>query len=321
MSEGNWERDVLTSLLTQEIKERRRARRWSIFFKLLIFGIVFLFIALHFLQSTTSSANVTAMLAPEGHVGVIDIEGEISADVQSSADNVIEGLRLAYSNPKLRGVILRINSPGGSPVQSRLIYKEIQRLKKTHQDIQLVAFIADMGASAAYLIASGADWIYADETSLVGSIGVLISSFGFTEGMDKMGVERRLYTSGKHKGMLDPFSPRQAEDDAFVQTELDIIHQAFIQNVKEGRGARLKNHPDLFSGRFWSGQHALELGLIDGFYTVDEIAVNLFSTRHLVDYTQDADLWKRFSKRFKMWFGKTLSETLGIALLTKTATL
>lgn len=252
---------LLETTLLAGVQEQRRARRWGIFFKLLTF--VYLFVALALFSPALDFQKAAARSTT--HTALIEVRGMIADQESASADNIVSSLRAAFEDPKTKGIILRINSPGGSPVQSGYIYDEIRRLRAEHAAIKVYAVIVDLGASGAYYIASAADEIYADKSSLVGSIGVTAASFGFVDTMQKLGVERRVYTSGEHKAFLDPFQPQKADETQFWQSVLNTTHRQFIDSVKQGRGERLKveGHPELFSGLIWSGEQALELGLID----------------------------------------------------------
>ena len=255
-------------------------------------------------KAATLSANYTAL---------IDVTGMIADKEPASADNIVGSLRAAFEDKKVKGVILRINSPGGSPVQSGYVYDEIRRLRGLHPDTKLYAVISDLGASGAYYIASAADQIYADKASLVGSIGVTAAGYGFVGTMEKLGVERRTYTSGEHKSFLDPFQPQKPEETAFWQGVLDTTHQQFISSVKQGRGDRLKDkeHPELFSGLVWSGEQALPLGLIDGLGNASSVARDVIGEKELVDFTVEESPFDRFSKKLgasvaehlAMWMG------------------
>ncbi|MGP0174075.1 signal peptide peptidase SppA [Pseudomonas sp. NCHU5208] len=285
---------LLEKVLLSSVQEQRRSRRWGIFFKLLTF--TYLFVALGLFLSTLYQGKV-ATTGP--HTAVIDIRGMIADREEASADNVIGSLRAAFEDPNTKGVILRINSPGGSPVQSGYIYDEIRRLRGEHPQIKLYAVISDLGASGAYYIASAADEIYADKASLVGSIGVTAASFGFVGTMEKLGVERRVYTSGEHKAFLDPFQPEKEEETLFWKTVLDTTHQQFIDSVKKGRGDRLKveGHPELFSGLVWSGEQALQLGLVDALGSASYVARDVIGEKEMVDFTQHDTPFDRFAKR------------------------
>ena len=300
---------LLEKTLLAGIQEQRRSRRWGIFFKSLtfvyLFGAIALFSPLMDMEkAATLSANYTAL---------IDVTGMIADKEPASADNIVGSLRAAFEDKKVKGVILRINSPGGSPVQSGYVYDEIRRLRGLHPDIKLYAVISDLGASGAYYIASAADQIYADKASLVGSIGVTAAGYGFVGTMEKLGVERRTYTAGEHKSFLDPFLPQKPEETVFWQGVLDTTHKQFISSVKQGRGDRLKDkeHPELFSGLVWSGEQALPLGLIDGLGNASSVARDVIGEKELVDFTVQESPFDRFSKKLgasvaehlAMWMG------------------
>lgn len=299
---------LIEKTLLASVQEQRRARRWGIFFKLLTFAYLILMLVLFTpLLSLGKKGGVTESGA---HTALIELKGVIAADEKASADNVVTALRKAFDDSNTRGVVLRINSPGGSPVQSGYIYDEIKRLRGLHPDIKLYAVIADLGASGAYYVASAADAIYADKASLVGSIGVTAASFGFVGTMEKLGVERRVYTSGEHKAFLDPFQPEKPDETRFWQQVLDTTHQQFIDSVKKGRGDRLKveGHPELFSGLVWSGEQALPLGLIDGFGSASYVAREVVKEERLVDFTQEDSPFDRFAKRL----GASVAEHLAL---------
>ena len=250
----------------------------------------------------------------EPHVAMVDLNGAIMADSPASADLISTGLREAFEAENAQAVLLRINSPGGSPVQSNFVYNEIRRLRAEHPDKKLYAAITDMGASGAYYIASAADEIYADPASIVGSIGVIMANFGLQEAADKLGVERRVYTAGENKDLLDPFAPVKDKDREHVQTMLDEIHQQFIGAVKQGRGDRLKvdGHPELFSGLFWTGQRALELGLVDGLKSPGQVARDVVGVERTVDYTVSASPLDKVLKKFGVSIGDGLGQALGL---------
>jgi protease IV len=292
VSGTHWERQTIQHVLLEHIHEQRRARRWSIFFKLVTIAFLVILLFAYF-----KSEQPQPVVTNQAHTAQIDVRGEIEDDKNSSADNIRTALKLAFTKKYVKGIILRINSPGGSPVQARQIYNDIIGFKKKYPDIKLYAVIEELGTSAAYLIASAADEIYADQTSLVGSIGVRLDSFGFVEAMKKVGVERRLYTAGKNKGALDPYLPRNPEEDAFIDGQLKLVHEAFIRNVREGRGNRLKETPDIFSGQFWCGEDALKLGLIDGFGDSYYVAKEIIKAEEIVDYTPTATLIDRLANK------------------------
>lgn len=300
---------LLEKTLLAGVEEQRRARRWGIFFKCLVF--IYLFVGLGvIIQAIDMKKNPGSGSA---YTAVIDIEGMIADKEAASADNIIGSLRAAFEDSKVKGVVLRINSPGGSPVQAGYVYDEIVRLRAAHPDIKVYAVIADLGASGAYYIASAADQVYADKASLVGSIGVTAAGYGFVETLDKLGIERRVYTAGEHKSFLDPFQPQKPEETAFWQGVLDTTHKQFIASVKKGRGDRLrdKEHPELFSGLVWSGEQALSLGLIDGLGSASSVARDVIGEKELVDFTVEESPLDRFSKklgasiaeRLAMWMG------------------
>lgn len=297
---------LLEKTLLASVQEQRRARRWGIFFKLLTF--VYLFGALVVFSPNLNLADAGAR--SKAHTALIEVKGMIAADEAASADNLVGALREAFKDPNTKGIVLRINSPGGSPVQAGYIYDEIKRLRSLHADIKVYAVITDLGASGAYYIASAADQIYADKASLVGSIGVTASGFGFVDSMEKLGVERRIYTAGEHKAFLDPFQPRKADESAFWGQVLEVTHKQFIASVKAGRGERLKDkeHPELFSGLIWSGEQALPLGLIDGLGNASFVAREVVGAKTLVDYSRQESPFDRFAKRL----GASVAEHLAL---------
>lgn len=278
MENQGWERDTINKMLEMAVREQRAKRRWGIFFKLVLIGFILFFVS----QFMFEPSDVNVSRKPV--TAVVNIDGEIMPDKDISADNIIPLLRKAFANTSAKAVMLRINSPGGAPVQTKEMTAEIAHLRTKFPDKKVYAVIEDMGASAAYELACAADEIYADQASLVGSIGVLMDSFGFVDAMKKLGVERRLYTSGSNKGMLDPFSPAKADQVAMLQTDLDTLHQLFIDYVKERRGSRLHESPDMFSGRFWIGAQAKELGLIDGFGDPYTVARDIIGAPELMTY-------------------------------------
>jgi protease-4 len=297
---------LLEKAVLAGVQEQRRARRWGIFFKLLtflyLFGALLMFSPLFDLQKTAARG--------EAHTALVEVRGMIADNEAASADNIVSSLRAAFEDPKTKGVVLRINSPGGSPVQSGYIYDEIRRLRGEHPDTKVYAVITDLGASGAYYIASAADEIYADKASLVGSIGVTAASFGFVDLMGKLGVERRVYTSGEHKAFLDPFQPQKDDETRFWQGVLDTTHRQFIESVKKGRGDRLKvdGHPELFSGLVWSGEQALELGLVDKLGSTSYVAREVIGAKEIVDYTKQDTPFDRFAKRL----GASMAEQLAM---------
>ncbi|AZG13960.1 MULTISPECIES: S49 family peptidase [Cupriavidus] len=290
---GGWERDVLEKVLLASLREQRAARRWKIFFRLVGLGILalILFAVIDFKGDGLTSTSGR-------HTAMVTLEGEIAAGTPASAESINASLQAAFGDTSAAGVILKINSPGGSPVQAGIINDEIHRLRKIYPDKPFYVVVEEICASGGYYVAAAADKIYVDKASIVGSIGVLMDGFGFTGLMDKIGVQRRLYTSGANKGMLDPFSPEVPRQRAFAESMLKQIHQQFIDVVKEGRGDRLKNDPELFSGLFWSGERAVELGLADGLGSADYVARDVFKAEDIVDYTVKENVAERVAKRF-----------------------
>jgi len=302
--QAKWQQDLINRLAFAAVDEQRRARRWSIFFKFLLVvyvtGIIFLY---------TPSVDIDSDMLKE-HTALVDLKGVIAPDEDANADDVIAGLRAAFENEHTAGVILRINSPGGSPVQAGYINDEIRRLRKEHPDTTLYAVITDICASGGYYVAAAADEIYADKASIVGSIGVRMDGFGFVDAMEKLGIERRLLTAGEHKGFLDPFQPAKQTDIEHVQTLLNDIHDQFIEVVKAGRGDKLKDDPALFSGFVWTGQQAVDLGLVDELGSSGYVAREVIGAETIVDYTPSEDLWQKVAKRFGTAMGRGVGQVL-----------
>jgi len=307
---ANWERDVLEKLALSAVQEQRRSRHWSILFKTL--GFLYLFIVLFLAAGWFRSDGVSL---PKAHTALVDLQGVIAAD-QTSADSVIGSLQGAFEDKKTQGVILRINSPGGSPVQAGQIYDEIKRLRALHPKVPLYAVVDDICASGGYYVAAGADKIFVDKASIVGSIGVLMDGFGFTETMQKLGVERRLLTAGENKGFLDPFSPVDPKQQAYARQMLEEIHAQFIGVVREGRGKRLKESPETFSGLVWSGEKSIQLGLADGLGSVESVARDVIKAEDIVDYTRQDSLVERIAGRLGATMAKTWSpfDKAGVSL-------
>jgi protease-4 len=298
---SNWERGVIEKLALEALQEQRRARRWGIFFKALTFAyLTFLLILLLDLRGGDTFAGK--------HSALVDVAGVIDAKGGASADNVNSALLSAFKDKNTQGVILRVNSPGGSPVQAGLIYDEIRRLRDLYPNIPMYAVVEDVCASGGYYIASAADRIYVDKASLIGSIGVLMDQFGFVETLDKLGVERRVLSAGENKAFLDPFSPLEPRHVEHAKALLGEIHQQFIEVVRKGRGKRLKESPELFSGLIWTGAKSIELGLTDGLGSVDYVAREVIKAEQVVDYTQKENIAERFAKRF----GAGVAQTLGL---------
>src|SRR3954463_12974955 len=302
-SNGPWERELITKLATAALAEQRRARRWGIFFKLLTFAYI-TFVLLAFVDW----GSRTDLGGGKKHTAMVELTGLIAPGNDASAEKVNGALQAAFKDKNTQGVILRINSPGGSPVQSQTIYDEMRRLRKKYPEIPLYAVVEDICASGGYFVAAGADRIYVGKASIVGSIGVLMNGFGFTGLMDKLGVERRLITAGENKGMLDPFSPLRDKDKQYVDTLMKDIHEQFIGVVREGRGKRLKETADMFSGLIWTGQKSVELGLADGFGSLDSVARDVIKAEDIVDYTQKEGFAEKVAKRFGASMASSLAE-------------
>lgn len=286
-----WERKTLEKLATAAIDEQRRSRRWGIFFKLL--GFIYLYLLLAIGMDWIGADPVTK----QEHTALIDIQGVIGPGADVTAESVVSSLQSAFSNKRTKGLILRINSPGGSPVQTGIINDEIKRLRALHPNIPVYAVVEDVCASGGYYIAAAADAIYVDKASIVGSIGVLMDGFGFTGTMEKLGIDRRLLTAGENKAMLDPFSPLNEKHQQYAQNMLNEVHQQFIDVVREGRGERLKETPETFSGLFWTGEASIKMGLADGFGSSDYVAREVIKAEHIVDFTVREDFATRFAKR------------------------
>ena len=298
-----WERALLEKLAFAALLEQKQARRWKTFIRL-SWLTLFVYLLWSFLGR---GAVGTDMATP--HTALVSIRGEIASDGEASADSVVSAMRSAFEDPGAKAVVLLINSPGGSPVQAGIINDEIKRLKAKHKK-PVYAVVEETCASAAYYIAAGADLIFVDKASIVGSIGVLMDGFGFTGLMNKLGVERRLMTAGVNKGFLDPFSPQTEKQRAFAQTMLDEIHHQFIEVVKQGRGDRLKETPEMFSGLFWSGKQAIELGLADQLGDLDFVAREVVKAEDIVDYTKRDNVAERLVKRFGMALGEGVFRAL-----------
>jgi len=294
-NENNWERGVLEKLALAAVQEQRRARHWSILFKLLTFGYLFLLL---YLFMGWGEPNKESPIGGGKHSALIELNGVIAADSAANADHLIASLQAAFEDKNTQGVILRINSPGGSPVQAGYINDEIRRLRGKFPAIPLYVVVEDMCASGGYYVAAAADKIYVNKASMVGSIGVLMDGFGFTGSMEKLGVERRLLTAGANKGFMDPFSPQNPAQEEYARQMLAEIHQQFIAVVKQGRGKRLKETPDLFSGLVWTGTKSIELGLADEIGSVDSVARDVIKAEAIVDFTEKEGLTDRLAKRF-----------------------
>lgn len=311
-SDPNWERKTLEKLAFAALDEQRARRRWGIAFKLL--GFMYLVAVLIAVVDWGTGAE-----HQERHTAMVNLIGVIEAKGESNAENLVAALNSAFEEKNVVGVILRINSPGGSPVQAGIVNDEIRRLRTKFPDKPLYAVVEDMCASGGYYVAAAADNIYVNKASIVGSIGVLMDGFGFTGTMDKAGVERRLLTAGENKGFLDPFSPQAPQHKAHAQLLLDDIHKQFIDVVKAGRGNRLKETPDMFSGLMWTGAQSIQIGLADGYGSVDSVARDIIKAEKVLDYSVKDNIAERFAKRLGAGtaasFWKGLSEgALGVRL-------
>jgi protease-4 len=298
---------AIEKLLLASNDEQRRARRWSVFFRALAFAYLFLLIFLWWTPDHATPIENT------DHVALVEVRGMLLVDTDANADSINAALRDAFEAKHAKAVVVRLNSPGGSPVQAGLVYDEIRRLRSEYPDKKLYAVIEDMGASGAYYIAAAADEIYVDKASIVGSIGVIMNGFGFEELMRKVGVESRTLTAGENKAILDPFAPLSPEHRTHLQGLLDTIHAQFIAAVREGRGERLKDDPSLFTGLFWTGEQAVQLGLADGLGSVDHVAREIVGVEELVDYTWYASPLQQFLDRFGVKVGEGAAAQLGIA--------
>lgn len=289
--------DVLKQVAMAGIQEQRRSRRWGIFFKISSLILLLLFIMLIGGSVVGSLAKSSKLTTAKEYTAVIDINGVIKQGADASARNIITALQDAFDDKKVKGIVLRCNSPGGSPVQSSYVYNEIRRLKALHKDKKVIAVAADLCASGGYFIVSAADEIYANKSSLVGSIGVRMQGFGIVEAMKKVGIENRQLTAGKHKAIMDPFSPRKPDEEEFIKKLLATTHTHFIDAVKAGRGDRLKDDPDIFSGLFWTGEGAKKLGLIDGFGSDAFVAREIIKAPVMINFSPKRDLFEALSKK------------------------
>lgn len=298
-----WERGVLEKIALAGIKEQRSARRWGIFFKILTFTYVtmILFFAIDW-------KGRTEIMTDGKHTALVEVSGVIGPGTDASAERVNAALQAAFKDRNTQGVVVRVNSPGGSPVQSQNIYDEMRRLRVKYPAIPLYVVVEDMCASGGYFVAAGADRIYVSKSSLVGSIGVRMDGWGVTGLMDKLGVERRLLTAGDNKGFLDPFLPVDEKQKQHALAMLGEIHQQFINVVREGRGKRLKESPDLFSGLVWTGQKSVDLGLADGFGSLDYVAREVIKAEDIVDFSQKENLAEKFARRLGAGAASALAE-------------
>ncbi len=294
-----WEREVIEKLAFAAITEQRRSRRWGIFFKLLMFSYLIALLGIALYPKLKEEISVGG----KGHTAVVDLVGMIAEDQNANAESIIDSLRNAAKDKNTKGIIVRANSPGGSPVQSAYVFDEIRKIKKEHPQLPIHAVVSDICASGCYYIVAATDKIYASPSSIVGSVGVLMDGFGFVETMNKVGVERRLLTAGSHKAMLDPFSPTKPEEKEHIQGLINQVHQQFITAVKTGRGNRLKEIPDMFSGLVWTGEESMKLGIVDGLGSADYVAKEIIGAETIVDFTQQERLVDRIAGKFGAAFG------------------
>lgn len=300
-----WEREVLEKVALAAITEQTRARRWGIFFKLLLFA--YLFVLLVMMYDPFSERLKRG--ASGAHTAVVDVVGMIADGADADADIIIKGLRAAAESKGAKGIILRLNSPGGSPVQSATIYNEIRRLKQKKPTLPIYAVVTDICASGGYYVASAADKIFVDQASIIGSIGVIMNGFGFVETLEKLGVERRLLIAGEHKAILDPFSPVHEAEKVHMQSLLNRVHQQFIEAVKAGRGDRLQDKPEIFSGLVWTGAEGIELGLADELGNADYVAREVIGAEELVNYTPQERWLDRLTGKLGAAAGRFLWKT------------
>ncbi len=298
---------TINLIVLEYLKEQKRKRRWRIF-KILL--VLFILLFLIYTSSNLAKSKITKKANP--HIGLVDIEGTIFEKQAASADNFAKSLKSAYKNDQMKALVLRINSPGGSPVQADYMFNSLMFYKNKYPKVKVYAVCVDLCASAAYYVAAAADEIYANPSSMVGSIGVLYNGFGFVDTINKLGMTRRLQTAGANKGALDPFSPESDKDKQILQHMLDQIHQTFIASVKKGRGNRLADEPTLFSGLFWTGIDAKSLGLIDGFASTGQLARDVIKINLIIDYTEKDNVWERFAKNIGAAMVDQVPQALGL---------
>jgi protease-4 len=303
---NEWEKDVLTRLAFAAITEQRRTRRWNTFFKLAILAYVVT------LSLVSLPSEWFDFGGGEQHTALVDVAGAISSQSDASASRIVGGLRAAFEDEDTAGIILRVNSPGGSPVQAGYIYDEVRRLRVLHPQVPLYAVITDVCASGCYYIAAAADRIYADKASVVGSIGVIMNGFGFVETMKTLGVERRAFTAGKNKALLDPFSPLRDDEVEHIRGILENIHKQFVEVVRDGRGDRIKDDSQLFNGLIWTGEQAVSLGLVDELASAGHVAREVIGMERVVNFTPQRNFLDRLARRFGTLLGKSLALEAGI---------
>ncbi len=300
---SGWEKELIEKLALSTLEEQKKARRWGIFFKSLTFAYLIAILVIAFYPKFKSEMTGGG----KKHTAVINVQGVIAENEAASAENIIQGLKNAVKNKATKGIILNINSPGGSPVQSHYVYQKIRDIKAQHPELPIYAVVTDICASGGYYIASAADKIYVNQASIIGSIGVIMNGFGFVETMKKAGVERRLLTAGAHKALLDPFLPLKQDEAKHMQGLLDEVHQQFIDAVKQGRGERLKDSPDLFSGLVWTGAQGIKLGLADDIGSVASVAEKVIGAKKIVDFTPQERLLDRLAGKLGTAFGQAMS--------------
>ncbi len=309
--DSHWEREVLEKVLMASLTEQTRARRWSVFFKSLMCIYLIAIGAMAFYPSFDKKFSSDS----KEHTAIIDVAGIIAEGEAANADSIIRGLRNALKDDKTKGVILKINSPGGSPVQSAYVFSEIIRLKEKHPEIPIFAVVTDICASGGYYIAAAADKIFVSESSMIGSIGVLMNGFGFVNLMDKLGIDRRLKVAGKHKALMDPFSPENGEENQHLQSLLEDVHQQFIAAVRLGRGDRLNESEELFTGLVWTGAQGIKLGLADSIGSVDSVSRDIIGTKKKVNFTPRERLLDKIASKMGASFGNAFMNAIsGLSL-------
>jgi protease-4 len=306
-SPPEWERAVLERVALRAIEEQRRTRQWNALFKLLWFAFAFILLAA--MLGWVGPADKESRATIGKHTAVVDVEGVIGVEDKASAERVIKGLNRAFKDSNTAGVVLRVNSPGGSPVQAGYVNDEIRRLRAKYPNTPLHAVVQDLCASGGYYIAVAADKIYVDKASLIGSIGVIMGGFGFVGAIDKLGVERRAYASGDNKDFLDPFLPENPQHRAHAQKMIGEIHEQFMKVVRQGRGARLKETPEMFTGLVWTGERSIELGLADALGSTEYVAREVFNAEKLVNFTVEENYFETLSKRLGASFGASLARS------------
>lgn len=311
MRESGWEREVIEKLALAAVTEQTRARRWGVFFKSLMFVYLIAVFGVAVYPKISQDIGVDS----KDHTAVINVVGMIADGKDANADSIIESLRNAVKDQHTKGIILNANSPGGSPVQSSYVYEEIRKIKKEHPTLPIYAVVSDICASGCYFIVSAADKIFVNPSSLVGSIGVIMDGFGFVETMQKLGVERRLITAGAHKAMLDPFSPPKEDESRYVQSLINQVHQHFINAVKAGRGDRLKETPDMFSGLVWTGEEGVKLGIVDAVGNQDAVAKELIGAEKRVDFSRQEHFLDKIAGKLGASFGQAIGSLVqGVSL-------